>query len=95
MKCGFTAENIAMIPFAEEEAAIIKADYLIDLSYKYFIVGACFSGARFISKDMGWEDTAKAFRDYEGVVSYFGGGSVTLYESILEDCVPVRCAFVD
>lgn len=95
MKPGFTAENVAMIPFAEEEAALIKADFMIDLSYRYFVVGRTFTGARFYSENLDWDETAEMFNKYVATVSWFGGGTVVLYEKILGDVVEVRSTWVN
>lgn len=94
MGASFTAANVEMIPFVEEEAAILKAELETMTSYKYMVVGRTFDGGRFISEYIMWEDTAEMFNSYESVVSYFGGGTVTLYEIVLGDAMPIRISYV-
>lgn len=94
MGASFTAANVEMVPFVEEEVAILRAELETMTSYRYFIVGRTFTGARFISEYIDWEDTAEMFRNYESMVSYFGHGTVTLYEETLGDVVPIRMTYV-
>lgn len=83
MGATFTAENVKMIPFAEEEAAIIRAEVETMLSYRYFVIGRTNTGARFESEYIDWEDVNHYLTSYCSMVSYFGGGHVTVYEEIL------------
>lgn len=90
MKTAFTEKNMEMIPFAADDTNIIMADILTLLDHKYFIVGRTLSGARFYSEDIEWEDTVDTFKDYKGMVNYFGGGVVELYEYTIDEYELVR-----
>lgn len=94
MSTTFTAKNVEMIPFVEEEVALLKGELETLLSYRYFIIGRTFTGARFISEYIGWEDTAEMFCSYESMVSFFGHGVVELWEEIFEGYTLVRTSYV-
>lgn len=83
MGATFTAENVKMIPFAEEEAAIIRAEVETMLSYRYFIIARTNTGAHFESEYIDWDDVDYYLRSYCSMVDYFGGGNVMVYEEIL------------
>lgn len=94
MGASFTAANVEMVPFVEEEVAILRAELETMTSYRYFVVGRTFTGARFISEYIDWEDTVEMFRSYESMVSFFGGGFVDLFEETLGDVIIVRSSYV-
>lgn len=83
MGAAFTAENVMMIPFAEEEASIIREEIETMLSYRYFVIGRTNTSARFESEYIDWDDVDYYLRSYCSMVHYFGGGTVTVYEEIL------------
>jgi hypothetical protein len=69
------------IPFVEDEMAIIDGEDMVMFAHHYCIVGACFSGAHFISETFdSYDDAADVFAKYVEVVRYFDGGSCSLYE---------------
>lgn len=69
------------IPFVEDEMAIIDGEDMVMFAHHYCIVGACFSGAHFISETFdSYEDAADVFAVYTEIVRYFNGGSCSLYE---------------
>lgn len=75
------------IPFVEDEMAIIDGEDMAMFAHKYCIVGACFSGAHFISETFdSYEDAADVFAKYCATVKYFDGGTCTLYECSIDDC---------
>ena len=75
------------IPFVEDEMAIIDGEDMVMFAHHYCIVGACFSGAHFISETFdSYEDAANVFAKYCSVVEYFHGGTCTLYEYSIDDC---------
>lgn len=52
---------------------------------EYFVVARSTRGGRIISPNLNWEKAVKTYVDYKSVVSYFGGGTVTMYERNIDD----------
>ena len=74
-----------MVPWVEDEKAIIEAEAMTMFDHYHFIHARTVNGAFFISENFGWEDAIKRFKEYKSMVKYFGGGCVTLYEVSMDD----------
>lgn len=75
------------MPFVADEMSIINGEIMKSYIHTFCIIGACFSGAHFISETFdSYDDAAKAFAKYCATVEYFDGGTCTLYECSLDDC---------
>lgn len=82
-----------MIPFAEDDLMTIMGDLYDEYVAEYMVVGRCFSGARFYSEKLCFENMNEVFDEYCDVVKYFGGGEVSLYRLLKKDCKVERIAF--
>lgn len=79
-----------MIPFAEDDLMTIMGDLYDEYVAEYMVVGRCFSGARFYSEKLCFENMDEVFNEYCDVVKYFGGGYVQLYKYTFDDYTIVR-----
>lgn len=90
MGATFAEFALDMVPWVEDEKAIIKSEVMTMLEHEYFIHARTINGAFFLSENFGWEDAVKRFKEYKSLVNYFGGGQVIVYEITYEgDVEPV------
>ena len=74
-----------MIPWVEDEKAIIKAEAMTIFDRDYFIIARTLKGARFFSEFFSWDDIKFYYDSYVSMLRYFGGGIIEIYEQEYED----------
>lgn len=85
MGSSFKEFTFDMIPWVADEYAIIEGEKNAMFDRDYFIVARTLKGARFYSETFGWDKAIEEFRKYKAMTSYFGGGSIVLYERTFDD----------
>lgn len=90
MAVKFNEYVFDMIPWVEDEKALIKGEAMAVIDRDYFIVAKTINGGRFYSRNMSWSDTTEEFRKYKSTVKFFGGGIIQLYERTFDDYEIIR-----